>query len=193
MAAGDEKNPLNQMKLQERQNPSVGQSEPLPTERKASTIPMADFHPAHQDEAAKVGRTLPSKTESTRNVETAERMAFNVRVEPREATREPQQTQHRRNTDARGTKMGAETSRLTPGAKRSEREKLHTLINAVNSWFGGVKLELPFSASHHFASSCDLRTACATYIVSAVPTSCPTLHVMFRSGNTLHRRCSTTR
>jgi hypothetical protein len=62
MAAGDEKNPLNQMRLQERQNPSVGQSEPLPTERKASTIPMADFRPAHQDEAAKVGKTLPSES-----------------------------------------------------------------------------------------------------------------------------------
>lgn len=70
MAAGDEKNPLNQMKLQERQNPSVGQSEPLPTERKASTIPMADFHPAHQDETAKVGRASPSQKESTQNSRT---------------------------------------------------------------------------------------------------------------------------
>lgn len=55
MAAGDEKNPLNQMQMQERQSPSVGQNEPLPTDRKASTIPMADFHPAHQDASAKVG------------------------------------------------------------------------------------------------------------------------------------------
>eukprot|EP00040_Diaphanoeca_grandis_P011568 m.59370 g.59370 ORF g.59370 m.59370 type:complete len:271 (-) comp22695_c1_seq1:24-836(-) len=43
-----ELNPANQMMLEEKQLPSPGQQSPLPTARRLSTIPRADFQPVHQ-------------------------------------------------------------------------------------------------------------------------------------------------
>jgi hypothetical protein len=43
-------NPSNQMLIEEKQSPSVGQSKSLPTQRHMSSIPKGDFNPAHQEE-----------------------------------------------------------------------------------------------------------------------------------------------
>ncbi|EGD83417.1 hypothetical protein PTSG_04025 [Salpingoeca rosetta] len=48
--AGASVNPNNQMLIQEKQAPSIGQSAPLPTNRVISSIPKADFTPAHQEQ-----------------------------------------------------------------------------------------------------------------------------------------------
>lgn len=42
-------NPANQMKIEERQRPSEGQTLPLPTDRVKSSIPKAEFTPGHQE------------------------------------------------------------------------------------------------------------------------------------------------
>eukprot|EP00055_Hartaetosiga_balthica_P003822 m.9093 g.9093 ORF g.9093 m.9093 type:complete len:273 (+) comp3360_c0_seq1:203-1021(+) len=43
-------NPKNNMLIQEKQTPSVGQNKPLPVNRQESSIPKADFNPQHQEE-----------------------------------------------------------------------------------------------------------------------------------------------
>eukprot|EP00051_Salpingoeca_urceolata_P008998 m.110515 g.110515 ORF g.110515 m.110515 type:complete len:254 (+) comp16049_c0_seq1:122-883(+) len=46
-------NPANQMAIRERQKPAPDQRLPLPTARVTSSIPKADFTPAHQDDGEK--------------------------------------------------------------------------------------------------------------------------------------------
>ena len=45
----DEVNPLNQMHIEERQQPAPGQKKPLPKDRITSSIPKSDFSPGHQE------------------------------------------------------------------------------------------------------------------------------------------------
>ncbi|EDQ86678.1 uncharacterized protein MONBRDRAFT_27974 [Monosiga brevicollis MX1] len=49
---GENLNPRNNMLMQERQSPAIGQRETLSTDRITSNIPKADFNPAHQVEDA---------------------------------------------------------------------------------------------------------------------------------------------